>query len=62
VYNTSMSIHRKVTRGGGSMVGRQLVIDPDVMDRGVFQKAFATVLRRYGKTAEMLAEFDRGRG
>jgi len=46
-----------------SLVGRQMVVEPedDIMDAPTVQRAYATVLRRYGKTFEALAEFDRGR-
>lgn len=83
----AMSVHRKVTRVGGSLavliprdlaeamevgegapvrlslVGRQLVVEPedDVADDVSFRRAYATVLRRYGKTFKKLADYDRGR-
>ncbi|MFZ5478839.1 MAG: AbrB/MazE/SpoVT family DNA-binding domain-containing protein [Myxococcota bacterium] len=45
-----------------TLVGRQLVVEPadDYATDAEFQRAFATVLRRYGPTFEALAEYDRG--
>lgn len=43
-----------------SLVGRQLVVEPedDTVPEASFQRAFATVLRRYGQSFEALAAHD----
>lgn len=45
-----------------SVVGRQLVVEPedDTIPEASFQRAFATVLRRYGPAFEALAKHDQG--
>lgn len=45
-----------------SLVGRQMVVEPedDSLPEASFQRAFATVLRRYGPAFEALADHDRG--
>jgi hypothetical protein len=46
-----------------SLVGRQLVIEPtdSTMSEQVFQRAFATVLRREAPVFKVLADYDEGR-
>ena len=46
-----------------SLVGRQLVIEPtdSTMSEQVFQRAFATVLRREAPVFKALADYDEGR-
>jgi len=45
-----------------SLVGRSFVIEPedDTIDEESFRRAYAKVLRRYGKAFEELAAHDRG--
>jgi antitoxin component of MazEF toxin-antitoxin module len=45
-----------------SMVGRQMVVEPDddTVPEPTFRRAFAAVLRRYGPAFKALADFDRG--
>jgi antitoxin component of MazEF toxin-antitoxin module len=83
-----MSLHRRVTKVGGSLgvliprdiadamgvqaesqvrlslVGRQLVVEPedDVATDAEFQRAFAAVLRRHGRSFQALADFDKNGG
>jgi len=44
-----------------SLVGRQLVIEPDddTIPQASFRRAFATVLRKYAPAFEALAEHDK---
>jgi len=46
-----------------SLVGRQMVVEPedDSLPEASFRRSFATVLRRYGRAFEALADFDRGK-
>ena len=45
-----------------TLVGRQVVVEPvdDTLDDGAFRRAFAAVLRRHGRTFDLLAAYDRG--
>jgi len=45
-----------------TLVGRQMVVEPtdDALEDGAFRRAFASVLRRHGRSFERLAAFDRG--
>ena len=44
-----------------SLVGRQMVIEPedDAVPVAGFRRAFATVLRRYGPAFEAMAKYDK---
>ena len=46
-----------------SLVGRQLVVEPedDIATGSEFQRAFAAVLRRESRSFQALADYDAGR-
>jgi antitoxin component of MazEF toxin-antitoxin module len=46
-----------------SMVGRQMVVEPedDTVPEASFRRAFAAVLRRYGRGFKKLADYDQGK-